>query len=153
MALAEATLLERLRRFSDVDHVQFSGEPTTEDDARHRWAAAFADYVSAIAPSVGTAFVAQAFHDTLQLGNAMVAQPPESDFAAAWSAGMTAITGIAGGGWDFAMLAVRETALRAVLGGLFAAPTANTSARLSAIAGAFHVATTGMKSATNVVYS
>lgn len=154
MALQLSTFLDRIRRFCDVEYTWFTGTPSSEDDARWKWGKAFRDYVSAISPSADTLTVDKAFHDKLRLELAFSAQAPESDFAAAWAAGMTAMTGIAAG-WDLGMLAAREQALRTTLQTLFRTPVLNAVQRLTDIATAFHAATVGMKSAANppVVYS
>lgn len=153
MALHQSTLLDRIRRFGDAEYSLFTGTPTSEDDARWKWATAFRDYVSAITPSAGTAAVDDAFYAKLRLALAFVTPPPASDFAAAWAAGMRSMTGIAAG-WDLPMLGVRELALRARLQDLFSAPNLVAAHRLSEIASAFHLATVGMKSAatTPIIY-
>lgn len=154
VALQHSTFLDRIRRFGDIEYMWFAGTPTSEDDARWKWGQAFRDYVSTISPSAGTLTVDEAFHDTLRLELAFTSQPPESDFAAAWAAGMRAMTGVAAG-WDPVMLAAREQALRTTLQTLFASPILNAVQRLTDIATAFHTATVGIKSAANppVVYS
>lgn len=110
--LDRTVLRDRLSEFCDPDHTPFA-HPTSRDDARAKWAAAFATYVSTIEealtrpppppdthPSLNLAAVEATFRTTLQLDRDVNGTPEATadDFAGAWAAavGSSGITPAAG---------------------------------------------------------
>jgi hypothetical protein len=98
--LQQPVLRDRLRSFCDPDATPFAF-PTSRDDARAKWAAAFATYISTIEealtrpppppdqhPSLNLAAVATQFRSTLQLDRDVNTTPEATanDFASAWAA-------------------------------------------------------------------
>jgi hypothetical protein len=160
-------LRDGLLVFCDARDPGFVGFPTTRDQARDRWAAAFDDYLSTIEeqiprppppanthPSLSLAGVKDAFVASLVLAPIGVAATAALDFAGAWQSGVLAITagGVAtdsaGGTYAFGALtnaSALHDGLVATLTPLFSAPTSATRTRIGEIAGAFHTATSGLK--------
>lgn len=98
--LQQPVLRDRLRSFCDPDATPFA-HPTSRDDARAKWAAAFATYISTIEealtrpppppdahPSLNLAAAETQFRTTLQLDRDVNTTPEATanDFANAWAA-------------------------------------------------------------------
>lgn len=168
MALTSDRLETNLLRFCDANEPNFDGFPTTREQARDKWAAAFDDYISVIQekiawpapiadthPTLVLAQVKKAFFDTLVLAPGTVAQAAALDFADAWQAGVAAITagpGAVDSAGDkyslftaFTNVSTLHGNLAATLETLFAAPSRDVKARIGDIASAFHTATSGLQ--------
>jgi hypothetical protein len=161
--LDPARLVGKLREFCDPAYAGFRGYPTTRDQARTEWAAAFADYFAQVQeaivppvsghPTLATASVQQAFHDDLGLDTSISAEAAATDFAGAWRQGVQAVTpGSAvtdGTSVSYVYIAWSNTAalytpLHDTLEQLFETPSGATVPRLTEIAQAFHVASSGL---------
>jgi hypothetical protein len=170
--LDPSRLLSSLREFCDVQDASFGGFPTTRDQARRKWAAAFFDYFDrvqeAIAPpvpghpSLGTSSVEDAFLADLGLELSISAATAAADFAGAWRQGVLAVT--AGGtvvdgaanGYaflGFTNVTVLHDALATTLTALFESPVAVALPRLTEVAQAFHVASSGLIASVTITSS
>lgn len=153
--LDQGRLLGNLRKFCDADHASFEGSPVTRDEARHKWATAFADYFDQVqeapAPTPGHtsmlhAGVDPAFYGDLGLDTTISAAAAAADFAGAWQQGVLAVT--PGGTLvvgptsyifiSFTNVAPLKTALETTLTTLFLVPSPDATVRLTAIAQAFN---------------
>lgn len=170
--LDQTELLGSLRKFCDPDHGTFEGFPTTQAQARRKWAAAFAAYFDQVQeditppvpghPSLKTSGVEDAFFGDLGLEPVTSAATAATDFAGAWSQGVLAVTlgtpAVDGSSNSYAFLSwtnvtsLHDT-LESTLRALFEVPASTAAARLDAIAGAFHTATSGLSASVTITSS
>lgn len=170
--LDAARLVTKLRGFCDPDFASFRGFPTTRDQARQEWAAAFADYFNQVQedisppvsghPALGTGSVESSFFGDLGLDPSVSAEDTATDFAGAWQQGVLAVTpgtpAVDSSGNSYTFLSwnnvsTLKSTLFNTLKALFESPSAASVARLTEIADAFHTASSGLEAAVTIANS